>query len=113
MNRKHTQNTWGDIKTKIKTKWSSFNDYEVESFQGNLENITQKLQKAYGYSRERAEREFNDFKASLQTPKSQGASVAQPVKTPVPELNPPPQNIDEMDMAQPAASRDGPGRSAA
>jgi len=57
---------WTDIKDQIKLKWSKFGDIEIEAFKGNLDLITEKIQKAYGYTKDKAEQEYKDFKTSLE-----------------------------------------------
>jgi uncharacterized protein YjbJ (UPF0337 family) len=69
MNHNTTQNpaqgNWQEIKGKIKSKFGKFTDDELESFNGNLDKIAVKIQKTYGYSQERAEREYQDLKATF------------------------------------------------
>ncbi len=69
MNHNTTQNpaqgNWKDIKGKIKSKFGKFTDDELESFNGKLDQIASKIQKTYGYSQERAEKEYADLKATF------------------------------------------------
>jgi uncharacterized protein YjbJ (UPF0337 family) len=65
MNTQETMADWGQLKSKIASKWSKFADTELESFKGNLDAISEKLQKSYGYTKEKAEQEFRDFKKTL------------------------------------------------
>ena len=67
MNTQNLQNNWSDIKAQIKTKWSKFNDNELDSFKDNLERLSGQIQKTYGVAKEQAEKEFNDFKKSMRT----------------------------------------------
>jgi uncharacterized protein YjbJ (UPF0337 family) len=53
---------WTEMKSKIKSKWSKLADAEVESFKTNMDLITDKIQKAYGYTKDKAEQEYRDFK---------------------------------------------------
>lgn len=57
---------WTDLKGKIKSKWSKLADADVDSFKGNLHLITDKVQAAYGYTKDMAQQEYNDFKKSLE-----------------------------------------------
>jgi uncharacterized protein YjbJ (UPF0337 family) len=60
-----TLTNWSEVKGKIKAKWSKFADADVESLKGNMHLITEKIEKAYGLSKDRAEQEYKDFKISL------------------------------------------------
>jgi uncharacterized protein YjbJ (UPF0337 family) len=59
---------WRDIKNKIKSKWSKLVDSDIESVQVNMDLITEKLQKAYGFTKDKAEQEYKDFKLTLAPP---------------------------------------------
>ena len=61
------QNSWSDIKAKIASKWSKFSDAELESFRNNLDKVSAQIQKTYGMAKDQAEKEYNDFKSSLQS----------------------------------------------
>ncbi len=64
---------WTDLKGKIKSKWSKFNDDDIESLRDNMDRLTvNRLQKVYGYEKDRAEREYQEFKRTL----SPGGGVA-------------------------------------
>lgn len=57
---------WNEIKGKIKSKWGKFADAEVDSFKGNMDLISEKIQKVYGYTKDKAEQEYKDFKKTLE-----------------------------------------------
>jgi len=40
---------------------------DIDEMKGNIEQITGKLQKSYGYAKEQAEKEYKEFKDSLHT----------------------------------------------
>jgi uncharacterized protein YjbJ (UPF0337 family) len=67
MNSKTTQAEWNQIKGKISSKWSKFTDGDVEKFRDNMNLISEKLQKTYGHSKEKAYQEYSDFKKDLVT----------------------------------------------
>jgi uncharacterized protein YjbJ (UPF0337 family) len=71
---------WTEMKSKIKSKWSKLADAEVESFKTNMDLITDKIQKAYGYTKDKAEQEYRDFKKAS-TPVTVTA-MAEPMKKP-------------------------------
>lgn len=62
---------WTDLRGKIKRKWSKLADTDVDSFKGNMHLIADKVQTAYGYTKDKAQQEYNDFKKSLE-PKEVG-----------------------------------------
>ncbi len=57
---------WAEIKGKIKSKWSKLLDTDVESFKGNMHLIADKVQSTYGYTKDKAQQEYNDFKKSIE-----------------------------------------------
>jgi uncharacterized protein YjbJ (UPF0337 family) len=60
-----TTQDWTELKVKIKSKWNKFAEADLESFRDNLQLITEKIQTKYGYTKDRAEEEYKDFKRSL------------------------------------------------
>ncbi|HXK61739.1 MAG TPA: CsbD family protein [Acidobacteriota bacterium] len=68
MNRDTIQGNWKQIKGKLKEKWGKFTDDDLEMLEGKRDQIIGKLQEKYGYTRERAEQEYNEFEGSLYTP---------------------------------------------
>jgi uncharacterized protein YjbJ (UPF0337 family) len=65
MNSSTFQGNWSELKGKIKTQWAKFNDDDLETLKGNLDQLSGKIQKVYGYGKEQAEREYNEFKQKL------------------------------------------------
>ena len=65
MNNDIAQGNWNEIKGKIRAKWGKLTDNEVETLKGNLEQLTSKIQQTYGYAKEKAESEYQEFKQSL------------------------------------------------
>ena len=52
---------WHEIKGGIKEKWGKFTDDDLTQIEGSSEKLMGLLQKRYGYTKEQAEQEFNDF----------------------------------------------------
>lgn len=52
---------WNQLKGQVRTKWGKLTDDDVTQIQGNVETMIGKLQERYGYNRQRAEKELNDF----------------------------------------------------
>jgi uncharacterized protein YjbJ (UPF0337 family) len=67
MNTSMLMGSWNEIKGKIKTQWAKLNDDDLEELKGNLDQLAGKIQKVYGYGKEQAEIEFNEFKKSITT----------------------------------------------
>lgn len=65
MNSTSTPAEWTQIKGKISSKWSKFADSDIEKFKDNMEAISDKIQKTYGHSKEKADQEYSDFKKDL------------------------------------------------
>lgn len=77
MGTEQTAAEWTEIKGKIKSKWSKFGEAELESFKGNMDLISEKMQKSYGFTKDKAEQEYQDFKKTLEpvAPKAADAVV--------------------------------------
>ncbi len=60
------------MKSKIKARFGKLSDESIESLKGNLEPLSSKLQSAYGYAREQADKESAGFKTSLHLVKNEG-----------------------------------------
>lgn len=60
------QETWDETKAEIKKKWTHLADSDVEALKGRLSRLKGLIQSTYGYAKERAEREFNDFKREIE-----------------------------------------------
>jgi len=56
---------WPEVKEKIMTRWSRFTDVEADSIRNDLGNLTEKLQRTYGYGKDFADYEANRFKNSV------------------------------------------------
>ncbi len=54
---------WKEMKGKVKEKWGQLTDDEVTEAEGSEEKFLGLLQKKYGYTKERAKREYDDFMA--------------------------------------------------
>jgi uncharacterized protein YjbJ (UPF0337 family) len=65
MNRSIIDDKWNEIKGRIQERWGKFSDHDVDAIKGDLDQLVSKLQSAYGYTKEQAEREFDDFREFL------------------------------------------------
>jgi uncharacterized protein YjbJ (UPF0337 family) len=57
---------WQEIKGDLKRRWGKLTDNEVEEIAGTEEMLLGLLQKSYGYGRDEAERDYEEFMAGLQ-----------------------------------------------
>jgi uncharacterized protein YjbJ (UPF0337 family) len=52
---------WEQLKGKVRTKWGKLTDDDVTQVGGKKDNLIGKLRERYGYSKEDAEREIEEF----------------------------------------------------
>jgi uncharacterized protein YjbJ (UPF0337 family) len=63
MNKDILKGKWLQAKGDVHHWWGGLSDDDVDRIQGDLEKFVGKLQERYGYSREQAEKEIDDFLA--------------------------------------------------
>lgn len=61
MNTDILRGKWMQIKGQIKQRWAKLTDDDVKYIEGNLEQAAGRLRERYGYAREQAEQEWNEF----------------------------------------------------
>jgi uncharacterized protein YjbJ (UPF0337 family) len=54
---------WKQLKGKVRQQWGDLTNDDVDRIQGNYEEFAGILQERYGYSREEADRQIDDFVA--------------------------------------------------
>jgi uncharacterized protein YjbJ (UPF0337 family) len=64
MNADTLKGQWHQVKGEIKNQWGKLTDSDLDQISGQSEKLIGKLQERYGYARDRAEREFNEFDAA-------------------------------------------------
>jgi uncharacterized protein YjbJ (UPF0337 family) len=52
---------WQQLKGEARIQWGRLTDDDLDQIQGNIEKLAGKLQERYGYAREEADREVEDF----------------------------------------------------
>jgi uncharacterized protein YjbJ (UPF0337 family) len=52
---------WNTLKKSIKTKFSKLSDKDIEGLNGHMDQLVSKVQRAYSYSREKADQECKSF----------------------------------------------------
>jgi uncharacterized protein YjbJ (UPF0337 family) len=64
MNRDISEGKWKEMRGQIKTWWGKLTDDDLDKASGKADQILGLLQQKYGYTREQAEKEFDQrFKA--------------------------------------------------
>jgi uncharacterized protein YjbJ (UPF0337 family) len=61
MNKDILQGKWNQVKGDVRSYWGKLTDDDVTQIQGDAEKMIGKLQERYGYAREQAQKELNDF----------------------------------------------------
>jgi uncharacterized protein YjbJ (UPF0337 family) len=65
MNWDQVAGKWTQFKGKVKEKWGKLTDDDLEVVAGKRDQIAGKLQQRYGYAKEQAEQELDDFAKTL------------------------------------------------
>jgi uncharacterized protein YjbJ (UPF0337 family) len=52
---------WMQLKGDVRAWWGKLTDDDVAQIQGDAEKLIGKIQERYGYTRQNAEKELNDF----------------------------------------------------
>lgn len=90
MNTQTIEKNWTELKGRIKSKWSKFNDLDMENIKGDFNGLADKVQKAYGIAKDQADHQCDEFKKSVQSLLGQEAA-AEPAKvSPIVTPNPVP-----------------------
>jgi len=61
MNEDIFKGKWKELKGSVKEKWGNLTDDEVTEVEGKTEKLVGILQEKYGYSRDKAQEEYNKF----------------------------------------------------
>lgn len=61
MNKDILKGKWLQVKGDVRHWWGKITDDDVDQIQGDAEKFIGKLQERYGYGREQAENEMNEF----------------------------------------------------
>lgn len=62
MNMDTIKGRWTELKGKIKQEWSKLSDDDLKGVEGNMDEISGRIQKVYGYTKEKAHQEYSSFK---------------------------------------------------
>jgi len=66
MNWEQIEGRWNEMKGRIRQKWGQMTDDEFEQIAGKKDQFVGWLQKKYGYTKEQAERELDEFGRSFE-----------------------------------------------
>lgn len=61
MNSDQFEGKWKQLKGSVKQRWAKLTDDDMTSLSGKKDELVGKLQERYGYTREQAETEANEF----------------------------------------------------
>ncbi len=61
MNEAILRGKWNQMKGTVKEQWGKLTDDDVTQTEGNYDQLVGKIQERYGYSKERAQREVDDW----------------------------------------------------
>ena len=61
MNADVLKGKWHQIKGEVKSKWGQLTDDDLDRVAGDAEKLVGKVQERYGYARDRAKREVDEF----------------------------------------------------
>jgi uncharacterized protein YjbJ (UPF0337 family) len=67
MNWDQISGNWKEFKGKVRTKWARLTDDDLENIAGKKDQLLGRLQQRYGYHKDRAERELDDFLNDIPT----------------------------------------------
>jgi uncharacterized protein YjbJ (UPF0337 family) len=75
MNKDQLQGKWHQMKGEVKNQWGKLTDDDLEQVSGNLEKLVGLVQERYGYARERAQKEVDDFRKQQAAAAASNATV--------------------------------------
>jgi uncharacterized protein YjbJ (UPF0337 family) len=61
MNWDSIKGKWKEVKGKVREKWGKLTDSDMDEIEGKREQLVGKLQQHYGYAKEAAEKEVDEF----------------------------------------------------
>ena len=61
MNTDTIAGNWKQVKGKVKEKWGKLTDDDLDVIEGKRDQLLGRLQERYGYTKEQAEREADDW----------------------------------------------------
>ena len=68
MNWDQVKGKWKQVKGKVKEKWGKLTDDDLTTVAGKRDQLAGKLQERYGFGKEQAEKELDEFARTLNAP---------------------------------------------
>jgi len=68
MNSDILKGKWRQLRGEVQNQWGKLTNDDLDRIEGNAEKLAGILQERYGYGREEAEREVNDFLGQRREP---------------------------------------------
>lgn len=65
MNWDTVQGQWKQFKGRVKQAWGKLTDDDLDQMEGKRDELVGKIQERYGYGKDEAEKEFDNFTRSL------------------------------------------------
>jgi uncharacterized protein YjbJ (UPF0337 family) len=65
MNSDVLKGKWNQVKGSAKSRWGELTDDDLTQAEGEYDKLVGKLQERYGYARDRAEREVDEFMRTI------------------------------------------------
>lgn len=65
MNWDTIKGNWKQMTGKVKAKWGKLTDDDLTTIAGKRDELAGKLQERYGYAKDQAEKELDDFTRSM------------------------------------------------
>ena len=65
INAQEIQGQWNKLRGQVKEKWGQLTDDDLTAAAGRRDQLAGKLRERYGYGKEQAERELDDFVRTL------------------------------------------------
>ncbi len=67
MNWDQVEGNWKELKGKVRANWAKITDSDFDLIGGKKDQLIGRLQKHYGYQKEKAERDVDQFVSSIDT----------------------------------------------
>ena len=61
MNKDEVGGNWKQVKGKVKEQWGKLTDDDMTVIEGKRDQLVGKVQERYGYAKDQAEKEVNDW----------------------------------------------------
>ena len=65
MNWDSIEGSWKQLQSRVRQQWGKLTDDEIDKIAGKREQLAGHIQKAYGVSKDEAERQIEQFQSSL------------------------------------------------